>query len=79
MKTAVVGFKRENPRWPPTSGLLWILALMLVAAGNARGARAGEPLLVAHWKLATDARDSSGNDSHATNHGMRFSEGTARS
>ena len=77
MKTAVVGFKREKRRRPPTSGLLWILALTLVAAGNARGARADEPLLMAHWQLATDARDSSGHDLHATNHGVRFSEGAA--
>ena len=74
MKTAVVGFKREKLRRPTTSGLLWIFALTLIVAGNARDSRADEPLLVAHWKLATDARDSSGNDLHATNHGVRFSE-----
>ena len=74
MKTAVVGFKREKLRWPPTSGVLWVFALMLAVAGNARGAFADEPLLVAHWKLASDARDSSGNHLHATNHGVRFSE-----
>jgi hypothetical protein len=42
MKTAVVGFKRGTLRRPATSGLLWILALTLVVAGNARGARADE-------------------------------------
>jgi len=45
MKTAVVGFKREKLRRPPTSGLLWIFVLTLVVAGNARG---DEPLLMAH-------------------------------
>ena len=77
MKTAVVGLQQEKRRRPTTSGLLWIFALTLVVAGNARGARADEPLLMAHWKLATDARDSSGHDLHATNHGVRFSEDAA--
>lgn len=29
--------------------------------------------LIAHWKLASDARDSSGNGHHAVNHGVKFS------
>jgi hypothetical protein len=77
MTTAVFGGKRAKSRWMPASGLLWNCVLTLAVVGNARGVLAAEPLLVAHWKLAGDARDSSGNHLHATNHGVRFSAGAA--
>ena len=32
----------------------------------------GERDLIGRWKLASDARDSSGNDLHAANHGVAF-------
>ncbi|MED5401545.1 MAG: hypothetical protein VX669_14240, partial [Planctomycetota bacterium] len=49
--------------------------LILVAAGallvSASPVSAAEGP-VAHWKLAEDGRDSSGNGHHAINHGVRF-------
>ena len=38
--------------------------------------QAGEEL-VAHWKLATDTKDSSAGGHHAVNHGVRFENGSA--
>ena len=33
--------------------------------------------LVAHWKLAGDALESSGGELHAVNHGVRFTDDDA--
>jgi hypothetical protein len=44
-----------------------VLVVWLGAAAH------GDEGLVAHWKLRTDARDSSDGDHHAVNHGVRFS------
>jgi hypothetical protein len=50
---------------------------LLLVIWLAVAARADDGL-VAHWKLQADARDSSGGDHHAVNHGVRFdSEGSA--
>lgn len=46
------------------------IALVIAVVGF--GAVAAEPTLVAHWKLATDARDGSGNGHHGQARGVTF-------
>lgn len=54
------------------AGFVGILSLFCTFASLA-----AEPELVGHWKLAADARDSSGNGLHAVNHGVEFADGAA--
>ena len=51
-------------------------SLLLVLAGAAAGADDRD--LIGHWKLAEDARDSSGAGRHGVNRGAAFGRGTAR-
>ncbi|MFP6649586.1 MAG: hypothetical protein VB817_08995, partial [Pirellulaceae bacterium] len=48
------------------------ICLALLVALVVPGPLAAEEGLVAHWRLATDGSDSSGNGHHAVNHGVRF-------
>ena len=54
--------------------LLWILLFgwLLIVTTYPNVCR-GQAEIIGHWKLSTDARDSSGNGSHGKNHGARFS------
>lgn len=49
--------------------LLLLISLLSVSTGSISFSADG---LIAHWKLKTDALDSSGADCHAVNHGVSF-------
>ena len=56
----------------PTPG--WVLLLLwLLPATLYLNVCRGQTKIIGHWKLSTDARDSSGNNFHGKNHGVRFS------
>ena len=52
--------------------ILSLVCLVLLMALYGAGPLDAEEGLVAHWQLATDGQDSSGNGHHAINHGARF-------
>jgi len=52
-------------------GLFAATAITISFAGGASDAADG---LVGYWKLTADARDSSGAERHAVNHGVRFGD-----
>ena len=66
---------RKTVYYGSISAVLAFAASLL--PGLTAAAFADEPALIAHWKLTSDSKDSSGNGLHATNHGVRFSDGAA--
>jgi hypothetical protein len=55
------------------SGIGFVLSLFIAFTTLAHG----DEGLVAHWKLSQDGKDSSPRGHHATNHGVRFEDGSA--
>ncbi len=49
-----------------------LVLAMAIAVLTLESANGQEPTLLAHWKLAGDARDSSGNGRHLTEHGVEW-------
>ena len=53
---------------------LGLLVATAITISFARGASDAADGLVGYWKLTADARDSSGAERHAVNHGVRFDD-----
>ena len=62
---------RSRPVFAIKTKLLLFSSILILSTASVTRSADG---LVAHWKLTTDASDSSGADRHAVNHGVAFDE-----